>query len=598
MRAQYLVATTLGDSLMDSDSETYVQVSPRSYLRKKIADLNVGDMVLYDKAQTRTEIEDVEPYFPRSPRYALAREVLHEKNSEGQYIPRLRTLLTRGLSERGVISSDDLERRLLHETEDFSKEEYKAMTEYVSDVLTSNGFSRGEGTIEKWLSGETLAVSPKEWEIYAALAKDVNPEFSEFRPHEQDNMSMYFNYQTYVKTRSVVMRVLNKFKGTGGSDDENGSPPHERFITLSPEFQIILQHFINERGGDDEQFASARVTSLNKILKSRQVKYVRETNPRLGDGVVSQRLEKLDGSLVDYKGVLESLEVLQGYIGAFIEDFTTPEFGFSRSKKYSLSHVVLPFLAEKFGEDLDSVLLELKNHAKINPATSGSIFPSFAEFVSGAFLDRSIDTAFNYTPGTAISLLEQYYNIRRSMPRKYFDFLTNCGELERFLKSDTNNWQFPDQAPKIITHGSTYIIFGYIDQALAAKKISDLNLQRNSDVLEYDYGLVFNFAGLHYEGGVFLSDLVHDSLAEGLDPFKQGGLNNMHSLLSGREYLEMFQGDQSRLNFLIKNGPLKGVFLRTRAQTLQVLDEFNLGHIVDRRWQDFVWEDLAATESR
>ena len=108
MASKYLVSTTMGDSILDPDNQVYVEVSPSKYLRKSVADINIGDKVIFQKPYAKTKLEDVEPYLPRSPRYAFAKEKIHDTNSRGEYIPRFRALLLQGLCNHGVIDDGRL----------------------------------------------------------------------------------------------------------------------------------------------------------------------------------------------------------------------------------------------------------------------------------------------------------------------------------------------------------------------------------------------------------------------------------------------------------------------------------------------------------
>lgn len=118
--ARYVVSTTMGDTVLEPNASTYVKITNREYLEKTVPDLKPGDMVLFEKPFTTTEVEDVDPFLTKSPRYAKAKELLHEVNSRGEYVPVLRCMLIRGLAKRGVISYKDLENRILQEGADFS----------------------------------------------------------------------------------------------------------------------------------------------------------------------------------------------------------------------------------------------------------------------------------------------------------------------------------------------------------------------------------------------------------------------------------------------------------------------------------------------
>ncbi len=83
----------MGKSLVDSENYVYVQVNNKEFIRKRPYDLRKGEMIVFEKPFTTTSLEDVEPYLERSPRYAHAVDVLHEKNSRNERITKLRAYL-------------------------------------------------------------------------------------------------------------------------------------------------------------------------------------------------------------------------------------------------------------------------------------------------------------------------------------------------------------------------------------------------------------------------------------------------------------------------------------------------------------------------
>jgi len=97
----YVIQTTLGKARVDSDRNVFAHLNGHLFIKKDIADLNIGELVLYSKEHIDTTLEDVEPHLERSSRYADALNNLHQRNDEGIYVPNLRVSLIRGLSENG-----------------------------------------------------------------------------------------------------------------------------------------------------------------------------------------------------------------------------------------------------------------------------------------------------------------------------------------------------------------------------------------------------------------------------------------------------------------------------------------------------------------
>ncbi|MBN2042719.1 MAG: hypothetical protein JW754_02835 [Candidatus Aenigmarchaeota archaeon] len=595
MVAKYLISTTMGDSFLDPTGDVYVQVSPSSYLKKKVADVNVGDMVLFQKPYAKTDLEDVEPHLDKSPRYHFSKEMIHEQNSRGDFIPRLRTLLLKGLSEKGVIDDSDIDSRALYETDDFAKEDYEMMAEWVVNALERNGKKRHVSTVENWLRGETLA--PRDWEIFNVLGREINPEFNDFREYEDDPKSMYFNYQLYVNIRRGIMRYLNDCRGTTRTFENQ--PKEEPHISLSPEYAIVFQHFMSDR---NETHATARVTEIQKILKRHQMEHVKKTNEFLGEGIVSGEMKNMLELLKSYKDVMEYDEMLESMICSFVEDFDyriseddnivlpSGHVTSNRFWRHAISTRILPTILRCFDEDIDDFMKYLEKGTGIGfwRNFENEDVQKFREAVRKGFLDRGMDSQFRYSSGTSANLLEVYYRIHKAIPERVFRYLAKAREFYTKVVKDTSNFQRPGTEPRIFPDGRRVLIVGAEDPSKIDKVINQLRLREEAELIENRYGIGLNMIGMSYEGGLFFSDEISQSMKMGFDPVTH---RKMDKLISGREYIEKF-GDEktiSELNSMEKN---PGVFYLTRNDVYKMLKEFHLQKIIDRRWQDFVWEDV------
>jgi len=429
MREGYLIETTLGDSLLGPDNHVYVKASSRGYVKKRASDVNVGDMIVYKKPYTTTSLEHVEPYLPRSPRYAKARDMIHEENSQGDLIPSLRVLLLEGLADHGVIDPTNVRERAIHEEDDFSREEYRRMELYLARRLDSGGVTLSTGAIGNWLRGDTVAPRPSNWRAFRILEREVNPAFSEFQAYTDEPDSIYFNYRLYMTIRRGIMKKLNHFRGTEspGPDDQYHTDSR---ISLAPEFVIVAQHFITD---ETEVYATGRVTSKRRLIKD-QIERERDRNIRLVDGIETETVEGFEGSLKGYPDVYDEYDVLERFLEAAIEDYLTLLGVFDsitnephKDVVFSTMVYMLPKLYRLFGEDFDPELINLeRSGAELRER--GHLIAQYGDEIERSLIIGEMDRALGIERGGMLSLLETAYRIRRILPTVVFEYLDELGQ--------------------------------------------------------------------------------------------------------------------------------------------------------------------------
>jgi len=572
----YLVSTTMGNTFLESGDFVWVRVNPHSgppkYLEKYVGDLNPGEMVVYSKPYTRTTLADVEPFLPKSPRYAFARDILHEQNGEGRYVPKLRTLLIRGMAKNGVVSKNNLEEKILFEANaDFSKTEYDVMNGVVSNAVTIDGKPQmSYSGIHGWLNGEVLA--PRNWNLFAPLSVNINPLFNAFKEFDEDPKGMYFNYRLYVTIRQGVMRFLNQAKGFGGEEGWNEA---DSKISLSPEFAIVFHHFLKDMNID---YAAARVTGIKKLEGRVTIDGLKRENELIDQGVVKSN--KLQLPRKNYAEIFDDQTVLESYLHAAIEDFDCWPMNLGNSLFYPNSYqrgllagFIIPHILKLFDEDLD-----------IYNAYAQSLFEEVNRFVSEvkdvkpyinkistSISNGDFDAFLNLSRGTALKLIESDFRTSRALPKKIQDYVVSVKRLFRskkvYLKRNVGQ-------PTLV---------GFSEDLKVLKDGQRFASERYG--LEFD--LMANHQGVTPISGTFvITDIA-----------------NMSRTNSPRKVLDIIAIENpSRISLLVKkfnNHPLRNPinFILTRNRALNILKEYGLEQIVDLRKQDFYWEDFSEESS-
>jgi hypothetical protein len=552
MQTNYLISTSLGDSILDLDNTCYVQVSDSKFLKKKAYDVNVGDIVCFKKPFAKTTLEDIESFFPRSPRYATAQKTIHESNSAGDYVPKLRTHLIRGLAQQGIVRTESLEDKILFQDEDFSLQQYDAMSAYLLDLLGKNGIERSEQAMRNWLHGDTLA--PSDWNIFRVL-EHINPEFGKFQPYTKEPYSMYFNYRLYRGIRQGVMRKLNEFRGT--TEGSESSNHEDSFISISPEYAIILEHFITDHNLD---YAGARVTEVAKILKRAQLDHVMKNNKALGPGIVTETLQSLEARLKDYPSVADDLHVLEKFMEAAIEDYMDASKKFENSEPslhrfIFIEHVLsstLVYTYESYKEGFDT---ELQYFQLFKKYPGKLLYSEYAKQIHEDMMLGNVDHALDVERGAMLKLFEAGQRLRRLLPDEYFQ----C----RVLPNDPKpGWEkgMLLREPKLKAYGFEF---------------------KNNHLLKR-------------KGGYFLSELIDKTLE--LDPKKRIFENSTRTLLKQWSCPDPIKKKAAQQFFgpsLKKHASYffdKGARLRSREEVGNILREYHLGNLIFLREADFLWE--------
>src|SRR3989344_2967906 len=125
------VTTTSMNSFLGSETRVPVLLG-KSYTVKLARDLHPGDILVGRDEFIDKTLEDVEPILDQDQRYHRARLSVHEVNRNGDSIPRLRTLLLRGLVNHDATLESTI---LKEEGDDFGLDQYHSFAEQVHSAV-------------------------------------------------------------------------------------------------------------------------------------------------------------------------------------------------------------------------------------------------------------------------------------------------------------------------------------------------------------------------------------------------------------------------------------------------------------------------------
>ena len=339
MVERLLINTSLGRSVLGLEDKVLSSIDGE-FLEKPAVDLNVGESVLYEKRYIAMVLEEVEPYLLMSDRYANAKNMMHETNNRGGYVPILRTKLIRGFANRGEIQEENLEEKILLQGEDLSRESYRVMIESIGELLGTRNMGVSDSAINKWLKGETL--SPREWAIYGILAQ-INPEFIDFQQLNRGREGHFFNYKLYTTIRQGIMRYLaNPIHSPPQLEHE---PEDTLDLSLAQEIQLVFDNLV---GDIDTEYAVAQVLEIEGLYKKHSLVRRSREEPRLRKGIVTGRVPQFESRKKDISEIVMGKKILEGTFYKIINN----QFG-ERIKEY-LENIDL----SKVGTDFDDVDLD------------------------------------------------------------------------------------------------------------------------------------------------------------------------------------------------------------------------------------------------
>ncbi|MBI2146907.1 hypothetical protein HYU19_00340 [Candidatus Woesearchaeota archaeon] len=306
--ALYLVKTEAGTTMLSQRQQAYVRSPLGGYVRKEPEFLAEGDIVIFEKEHAAIALDTIDEALERrDDRYARAKDLLFEKNSQGVYVPRLRTNLLRGLAfgsaaeelgspvgTLGGVPEDHLEEKILKEGQrDVSVAAYRASADLVHGRVAEYAQTiRKEGvswdTVLNWLRGNVVA--PQNKQLLYALSP-IHDQLGAWAASFHGNGEIAQAYHVYTGIRQSVMAYLaepaNKGLGTGSGEERRKRAFPEQ-LCIEGEIAIILEEF----GGLVRQgFFETTVHGVEQLTgnSGREAFSRKKNDPSLAKGVYTDK---------------------------------------------------------------------------------------------------------------------------------------------------------------------------------------------------------------------------------------------------------------------------------------------------------------------
>lgn len=281
------IRTEAGVTLLSATSKALVQLGDR-YVSRDACDLVPGDRVRFRKDHISRNIDEVDVVLSgASQRYVISREQIMERNSLGLWIPKLRTLLLRGMNTRyGIVTPPLADRKILFEHDDFSPREYRFMADSVSSRIEAYAIANGLravcwDTTANWIMGKVIA--PEQKRFFDALSA-FNPAFSAIAQDFAANGPWAQAYGIYVTIRKVCMSYVAAQYNPPNVDLQQGAQQRAG-ISLAPELAAIVSTFA---GDASSQYLDVEVLSNEELRQRKDVFRKRQKlEPHLFKGIVT-----------------------------------------------------------------------------------------------------------------------------------------------------------------------------------------------------------------------------------------------------------------------------------------------------------------------
>ena len=261
------VITDFGSTFVEGNQQAYVR-SGENYIVLGCNYLNAGDKVLFLKEHITKNLGQVDAVLEsRADAYRNAKSELFERNVDGQYIPKLRLEIIKGIVDK----SEGLDEMLLrNHGSDFTPPEYRVMTDLTQEVV--NQYSRNYGleppvweTVLHWIKGDVIAPANKK---FLDALGDINPSLKEMYTSFEQEYGFGKAYRYFTGRRSGLMSYIAKMVGRSNPDDDINLLK-SRFTggDLSEEISIILEEF----GSDiKSHYIDAQIVSIDTVRKKKE----------------------------------------------------------------------------------------------------------------------------------------------------------------------------------------------------------------------------------------------------------------------------------------------------------------------------------------
>jgi len=583
------ISTTAGNCILDSDNYVQVEINEGEHIKKRLGDVNVGDMVLFKKECISKTLEEVEEaVLEKEPRYMHSKNILHEVNNKGEYIPKFRNLIIRGVLNSKEQYQPSLEDIILKQTGDFSKKEYIEMENVLESCIQDKGMQTlSYGQHRNWLLGNTVA--PENWDFFRAL-EGINPEFKEWVP-DNNLTGLYFSYRYYNAARRCLMSKIARCKALGkGPSQDSDSPKPDKIINLKPFLRELTDHFFKEKNMD---YIYARVTKISNLYKKGQQDYIEKTDTNLTKGVAVFDAENVtNSSEKNFEELLEDECIIYDYFSTIINDGTYQD----KHKTLLTNHLhgetdkslkmttSFPYLLEWFG-DIDPFMKSCKKAAenwwmtrcKDGKAHINEISNHMKEMV----LDGRIDDSWGLEKGTVYNMLKVLYKLKAAIPSRIHKYSAECMDFkqESVYKYEKicNLAELAKRTGKPLNRGIDEVILSLWGNNIFPD--SDTKYKYNCIIkkqkdLESEYKISLRpFAASYNFKKNFISTLA-------IVDIRTNKMVHMAELMANK-IIPLEPIDKQSLS--------EQIYSREYVQ--KVLNKYGLGSIIDVKKEEFVWEE-------
>jgi hypothetical protein len=413
------VSTTGGNCILDSENKVYVNLGQKS-VRKKARDINVGDMLLFKKKYITTTLEEVEPHLTKSPRYSLAKEALHEVNTAGQYIPRLRTMTIRGIYTGRV--DDSLENKIMKNDGEFTSSEYNSMNNILISTIENHSMDPLKSGFKTWLEGETVAPRDENWRYFRAL-EDINQGFREWNSNDRSQNSIYFKYKLYTTVRRGIMNYLAQCKGRGKGPNVQEREDSPFNLKLTPEIKATLDFFIKEV---NEEYTFVRVTNIDHLHKRRPVNGPKDENDeKLFKGIITEKPDNLDIEEMDLFKLVrhynDLTEFFGGIMGAMLYSTSEMEEETKNPANLGIMHAYAHEFLSKYKENSGDIKAEQQIYLCSLDKDTRKIFEENKDRLWCQIIDGTMDKIIEMKEGSILNFIETIQSLRNALPRRYIE---------------------------------------------------------------------------------------------------------------------------------------------------------------------------------
>ncbi|MBI5051485.1 hypothetical protein HZC08_01875 [Candidatus Micrarchaeota archaeon] len=449
----FLVATSLGNTILDPNSKVYVRVGEKQVIEKSVSDLKEGEQVIYEKSgiDLGEHRETIDTKLREGRRFRAAASELFVELTDGS-TTRFRVELLGGVSEKSeswpdsLTSDDSFKAKIKFEGADLAVDQYREAAETVHNELERNSARFNLRVVTEahirngWLTGNVIAPLAFE-KVFSALA-EISPGIGRLT----ESGAFKKAYKLYIAMKeSIAQRLTKIMHGSSHAEHTEEKPRSVSF--LDADARRELDEIVNSFADNLSTVYAVATVFSKRQLKKTEVSEPQFNTPKLRKGVTTKKPIELELEVLTSDTILKRTPVLSdvvGYILDYYRKMKFPDQSSSSMKEivgYSKDALIELFGYAGFKDHITWAIAKMKE-AGLDTYSYGQdrfdVEPQCAAFSKGLYqslLSGEMDGWFGLEQGATMRLVKEYARCIAAKPLESL-YVIHLSNLIQYLENN------------------------------------------------------------------------------------------------------------------------------------------------------------------